>query len=208
MRFAFWPTSGLWCPRFRLPSDTVADCGPGGGIRQHGSVTDHKSPAEQAADYVIYAPLGFVLEARRLLPTLAERGRQQVTMAKMIGQFAVKQGQAEAGKRIVTAQGQAESILSELGLRPPGKPVPGAASTTPPSRGVAPAPAAPVAAPVQASRAADRLAIADYDSLAASQVIPRLAGLTPAELDALRSYEASHRGRKTILGKVAQLQGE
>ncbi|MEO6628572.1 MAG: hypothetical protein ABIP03_08385 [Aquihabitans sp.] len=171
-------------------------------------MTDHKSPAEQAADYVIYAPLGFVLEARRLLPTLAERGRQQVTMAKMIGQFAVKQGQAEAGKRIVTAQGQAESILSELGLRPPGKPVPRAASTTPPSGGVAPAPAAPVPAPVQASKDADRLAIADYDSLAASQVIPRLAGLTPAELDSVRGYEASHRGRKTILGKVAQLQGE
>ena len=55
--------------------------------------------------------------------------------------------------------------------------------------------------------ASGALAIADYDSLAASQVIPRLAGLEPAELEAVRAYEAAHRGRKTILGKVAQLQG-
>lgn len=174
-------------------------------------MTDHKSPVEQAADLVLYAPLGFVLEARRLLPTLAERGRQQVTMAKMIGQFAVKQGQVEAGKRIGTAQGQAESILSELGLRGLTGPVSTAPSSSPPRGGAEPR-TVPVpvleVAPVQASQASGDLAIADYDSLAASQVIPRLAGLAPAELDALRSYEAAHRGRKTILGKVAQLQGE
>lgn len=175
-------------------------------------MTDHKSPVEQAADFVIYAPLGFALEARRLLPTLAERGRQQVIMAKMIGQFAVKQGQVEAGKRIVSAQEQAEAILAELGLRGLAKPVSTPASSSPSSpsnRGVQPPAAAPPAtAPVQASEASDDLAISDYDSLAASQVIPRLAGLAPAELDALRSYETAHRGRKTILGKVAQLQGE
>ncbi len=50
------------------------------------------------------------------------------------------------------------------------------------------------------------LAIPDYDSLAASQVVPRLAGLTAAELEAVRQYEAAHRARRTILGRVAQLQ--
>ena len=52
-----------------------------------------------------------------------------------------------------------------------------------------------------------KLAIADYDSLAASQVVPRLAGLDDGQLEAVRRYETAHRGRKTILGKVAQLQG-
>ncbi|MGH9187116.1 MAG: hypothetical protein ACRD0U_15060, partial [Acidimicrobiales bacterium] len=53
----------------------------------------------------------------------------------------------------------------------------------------------------------DSLAIPDYDSLSASQVVPRLAGLSEGELEAVRAYEMSHRGRKTILSKVAQLQG-
>jgi hypothetical protein len=53
---------------------------------------------------------------------------------------------------------------------------------------------------------ADGLAIPDYDSLSASQVVSRLAGLGPAELDAVRAYEAAKRGRKTILNKIAQLQ--
>jgi hypothetical protein len=50
------------------------------------------------------------------------------------------------------------------------------------------------------------LAIPGYDSLSASQVLPRLAGLAPDELEAVRRYEVGHRGRKTILGRVAQLQ--
>ena len=41
----------------------------------------------------------------------------------------------------------------------------------------------------------------DYDSLSASQVVPRLDGLTADELEAVRRYEAAHRGRRTILGK-------
>ena len=51
------------------------------------------------------------------------------------------------------------------------------------------------------------LAIPDYDGLSASQVVNRLAGLSPAELESVQLYEAAHRGRKTILSKVAQLQG-
>ena len=49
-------------------------------------------------------------------------------------------------------------------------------------------------------------AVPDYDGLAASQVIPRLAGLSPTELEDVRAYEAAKRGRKTILNKIAQLQ--
>jgi hypothetical protein len=51
------------------------------------------------------------------------------------------------------------------------------------------------------------LAITDYDSLSASQVVPRLEGLADTELAAVRDYEAAHRGRKTILNRIAQLQG-
>jgi hypothetical protein len=48
--------------------------------------------------------------------------------------------------------------------------------------------------------------IPDYDSLAASQVVPRLGGLTAEELETVRRYEAAHRSRTTILTRIAQLQ--
>jgi hypothetical protein len=57
-----------------------------------------------------------------------------------------------------------------------------------------------------ASVAADELAIPAYDSLAASQVVQRLEGLTGLELEAVRRYELAHRARKTVLGKITQLQ--
>ena len=57
-----------------------------------------------------------------------------------------------------------------------------------------------------AAPAVTELAITDYDSLSASQVVIRLDGLDDDELEAVRAYEVANRGRKTILNKVAQLQ--
>ncbi len=173
------------------------------------TVTEPKITPDQVVDLLVYAPLGFALEARRLLPTFVDRGRQQVQMARVIGQFAVGQGQAEAARRLegvqTQAQRQARAILRDLGLG-------GDAITLTTTDEVAPAAASTVesrssAAP-QASAASDELAIADYDNLAASHVIPRLEGLSSSELEAVRSYESSHRGRKTILGRIAQIQGD
>ena len=55
------------------------------------------------------------------------------------------------------------------------------------------------------SAAGDSLPIPGYDALSASQVVERLAGLSPTELDAVRSYEGAHRKRRTILGKIDQI---
>jgi hypothetical protein len=62
--------------------------------------------------------------------------------------------------------------------------------------------------PVDAAEIGDvaDLAIPDYDNLSASQVVPRLDGLTPAELEAVSRYERAQRHRKTILNRIAQLQ--
>jgi hypothetical protein len=65
---------------------------------------------------------------------------------------------------------------------------------------------APVVPPKAHGPAASSLAITDYDSLSASQVLPRLEGLSVEELASVEAYEAEHRGRKTILNKIAQLQ--
>lgn len=164
-------------------------------------MTDRKRPIDQAIDIAVYAPLGFALEARKLLPSFVERGRAQVQMTRMIGKFAVKQGQHEAEKRLTKAQRSADSLMGELGLRPIDEPP--AAETV--NGSAAPEPAAPRAA--QSGAGAEELAIPDYDSLAASQVIPRLEALSADELAAVARYEGAHRSRKTILGKITQLQG-
>jgi hypothetical protein len=69
----------------------------------------------------------------------------------------------------------------------------------------APGAAAPGAAAAEAAPDVESLPIPDYDELSASQVIERLEGLDADSLDAIRAYESSHRGRNTILGKIAQL---
>jgi hypothetical protein len=69
------------------------------------------------------------------------------------------------------------------------------------------APAAPVVAAPEPTvvPAESELAVPDYDSLAASQVVPRLAMLSPEELRAVLAYEQANRHRQTILHRVDQL---
>lgn len=191
------------------------------------SVTEPKNPVDVAVELLVFAPVGLALSVRELLPKLVERGRQQLTgqvaTARMLGQFAVKQGQTEAGKAFDRARASAQESLEQLGVRDRqarpstrtnSSPAPAAVSpepgrTTPEPTTIRPEPDAirpvPTSAPVGTNGAAV-LAIPAYDSLSASQVVPRLSGLSPDELESVRAYEAANRGRKTILAKVAQLQ--
>lgn len=74
-----------------------------------------KSPVEQAVETLVYAPIGLLFEGASLLPQLVEKGRMQVTMARMVGQFAVKQGQSEAAKVASKLQDQAAGVLDFIG---------------------------------------------------------------------------------------------
>ena len=51
----------------------------------------------------------------------------------------------------------------------------------------------------------EELAIPSYDSLSASQVVHRLAGLSREEVRAVRAYEAATRARRTIVARADQL---
>lgn len=172
-----------------------------------------KTPAEQALDRAldvfVYAPIGLLFEGASLLPQLVEKGKSQVTMAKMVGRFALTQGQGEATKVVGQLQDQAVNLLDRFGGAD-GSDIPAAPVSTPsPDLTAAPAPETGPAAPTVAAGPVvevDDLAIPDYDGLSASHVVNRLAGLSPAELKAVQHYEAANRGRKTILSKVAQLQ--
>jgi hypothetical protein len=176
-----------------------------------------------------YAPIGaalYVLDAApKYVETFVARGRAEVearqeqldrhvTTARSTGQVALAFGVPKLRTR-------ARRLLDRA-----------VATATHPFVADSPAPAAPVppsAANVVARDAPERaswvpvgngtaagngaseaparseLPIPGYDALSASQVVERLAGLPPADLDAVRSYEASHRNRRTILGKIEQL---
>lgn len=163
---------------------------------------DDKRPLDVALDLLVYAPVGLAVSARGLLGVLAERGRErmagQVTNARAVGKFAVQQGQVQAEKAFTRARDDARERIEALGGRPTVPLAPSPRTT----RAVAgDGPRAATSSP-----AGDDLAIPGYDSLSASQVLPRLDGLAPLELEAVRAYEAGHRGRKTILGRIGQLQ--
>ena len=177
---------------------------------------DDKTPldqlVDQAADLFVYAPIGLFFEGPSLLPKLAEQGRVHARNARLFGQFAVRHGEAELRRRVGGLEQQAEGVLRMFGVLPDDEQAPPARYDAPDGsrpvtvdepvsgNGDTPDPAAPTGPEVA------ELAIPDYDSLSASQVVTRLEGLTPGELEAVRSYESANRGRKTILNKVAQLQ--
>jgi hypothetical protein len=179
---------------------------------------DDKTPldnlVDQAADLFLFAPIGLFFEGPSLLPKLAEQGRVHARNARLFGQFAVRHGEAELRRRVGDIEQQAEGVLRMFGVLPEDEPPapggPGApdgarpVTVDEPLSGNGHGRPATVAVPTGPD--VDELAIPDYDSLSASQVVTRLEGLTPGELEAVRSYESANRGRKTILNKVAQLQ--
>lgn len=190
---------------------------------------EKKSPLDNVVELALYAPLGLALTARDHLPDLIARGRQQVTsqvtLARMMGQYAVKEGEKDLRKRV----GDLSETLSNLGILPepnPSAPAPGTLPTPPPEA-IVDVPEAPstssangsstngsstngkAAAPAEAPpRSRAELSIPGYDTLSASQVVQRLAGLSPDELEDVRDYESGTRGRRTILSKIAQLQSD
>jgi hypothetical protein len=178
-------------------------------------VSEDKSPIEKAVELMVYAPIGFANFIRTMLPGWIEGGRvevtKQMTNARAMSEFAIAQGRKDAEKAV----GQAAEVVSNLAARR-------AASTAPAPR---PAPASTQSAQFAASANStpsaaaspstngprpdpDGLAIPGYDSLAASQVVQRLGGLSGTELEAVRTYEEATRGRRTILNRVGQLQAE
>lgn len=184
---------------------------------KNGGVTEPKSAVDQALDLLFYAPVGLAVAAREVVPGLVERGRQQldpqVAVARTVGQLAMAQGRAQTGKVIDRALSQAQATLAQLGVLPTEAPAPSAGD--PGTRVADPSAQPPTATAEEPMATRDRdgpgavgLAIPDYDSLSASQVVPRLSSLSTEELEAVRVYEAGHRGRKTVLNKVAQLQGK
>lgn len=168
------------------------------------------SPLDRLLDVVFYAPLGLALKAAEEIPKLAAEGRERIgsqsDLARMVGKMAVAQGRrkvedlfdrgAPAGGEAPVARPGADFVAPASGA---------AVAVEDLGPDAAPPPALAITSAPATTPAADTLPIPGYDSLSASQVVQRLAGLSPDELEAVRAYEQAGRGRKTVLLRIAQL---
>jgi hypothetical protein len=180
-------------------------------------VADSKDPLQQLLDVVVYAPIGLLTLAQKELPQLISTGRtridNQLTLAKFVGKMAVAKGRNSVEKRLAAAERarQHDVISSPLTRDTDADTVMGTdtdGATLP--NVILDAVADELAHPHTDQPAPDsaELPIEGYDSLAASQVVLRLGSLTGTELDSVRRYETEHRNRRTILGKISQLQAK
>ncbi len=179
-------------------------------------MADDNDTAERAKELLVYGPLGLALFMRDSAPQFMRmfvaRGRtelqqrsksvgSQIDQVRALGENVTADGGPEVLKILSTGisalREKAEEALNALGVtanEPPAPPLPR----------VAYAPATP-SAPSANTSASGNLAIPGYDDLSASQVVDHLDGLSPYDLAAIRDYEAAHRARNTILGKIEQL---
>ena len=181
---------------------------------------------EALLDVVVYAPIGAFFHGPEVIDELADKGRSQVSNARVIGKMAVEKGRTEAAKASEVVRDQLGDLLTAV-ARAAGAPMAGAdAEAAPEPADDRPEPADDRPEPADDPAAAqpaddggpalrvvtdssprvDELPIPDYDNLSASQVVPRLDSLASDELAAVREYERAHRGRMTILSRIAQLE--
>lgn len=177
------------------------------------STPHHKNPIDHALDLFVYAPVGFMAEAPSLLPRFVARGRDQVAMVRAVGMYALRRDPDEL-KAVVDRHPGTRGTLQALGLVPRAPATSRHNGSAPPAQAPmgSAGPASPDPEPTEPERPREpevdpaTLAIPDYESLSASQVVPRLESLTAGELEAIRQYENGNRARRTILNKIAQLQ--
>ena len=148
---------------------------------------EHPVAVERMLDVLVYAPIGLGLDMESVGPDLARRGRQHVAVARQIGEFTVRAGlrRIDAAIEQFVASGSENADTEGGGRVRAGDPV---VAASPPDTG-------------------PELPIADYSSRTAAEIVKLLGALSADEIETIRLHEASTRDRRTILHKIARMQG-
>lgn len=147
-------------------------------------MSDDERLAEQVLDLFVYAPIGLALEARELIPKLADRGRGQVALTRLAGKVAGQRGQGEARKVLDQIVDIVGTVLSGEAGDPP----------------------------IHDEELLDLtdddrvLPIDDYDDMSAPELLPFLSPLSDDDLATVLRYEQAHRSRATVINRIRQLQ--
>lgn len=160
-------------------------------------VAAKKSFLRRTLEACIFAPVGVAMNIAEDLPGLIDKGRerveQEISNARVAGEYVVGRFQRRLSAQLDSLLHHGESAVPEA---PP---------DARPDTGTRAAPAPVRQAPDAADAATLGAALADYDTLSASQVVRRLEGLGPEELRAVQRYESATRHRRTILNRASQL---
>jgi hypothetical protein len=183
---------------------------------------DTRARIERIVEVAVFAPVGVALTLRDMAPTFVNmfvsRGRaeidrrqngveQRVRTVKSTGEVALAFGVPMVRDKVVRQIDQLRGRAAPS-ADPTGSDTESVQPTEPVANEAPNESAHTPSVPTMASNGSNGdLAIPGYDALAASQVVERLVGLDAAELEAVRDYEAAHRNRRTILGKIEQLSG-
>lgn len=170
----------------------------------------------------VFAPIGAFLHGPETVEDLATKGRQDVANARFLGRAAIERGLGGSQEQIsslVESMVRCGVDVMKAGARAAGVPVDDVGATRQGAESDVDASASARAddearlrvvvdddtPSTDAGPEVDSLAIPGYDTLAASQVVRRLDDLADDELALVQDYERAHRGRMTILSRIAQL---
>jgi hypothetical protein len=162
-------------------------------------------------DAVVLAPIGAGAKLLTDTPGAVARVRQELANARFIGEMVVGQGAAQLHERLAPAPDSATTEAAPAADAAPVRPV----ADVPPTSEVPPVVDESAgddaldddSSSPEAVVDTDELAIPDYDSLPAIDIVGQLESLSPAELSAVETYERANRRRRTVLGKISQLSG-
>ena len=164
-----------------------------------GRSSDASAAVRAAIDVLVYAPLGFGALLIEDSPRAVENMRRELSNARFIGRFAVDQGVAQVRRKLETTS-VSDGISSDRVVAVE-QPVTASSDSESDEAGGA----IDSDLPGIGTLSADDLALPDYDTLPAIDIVAKLAGLGVEERDAVFRYETAHRHRRTILGKLSQL---
>lgn len=147
----------------------------------------------RAVAAIITAPLTVGVRVVENGPEIVGRVRQELTLARFIGKMTVDQGRREIKRRL---DGDEPAHRSVDDASAPPHAEAGRVGDSPPDG----------TREEEIPEVGD-LALDDYDQLPAAQIVAKLASLTASERAQIGRYEAAHRHRRTVLGKLGQLGG-
>lgn len=151
-------------------------------MASHRDPVDPTVIARATVDVLVFAPLGLGAKIVDDAPGAVKRARQELSNARFIGRIAVDQGVAQLRTKL------SASTTSDL------------------QTAEVPATATSIDVAIQADLvSADDLALPDYDTLPAIDIVAKLETLSVGEREAIASYESSNRQRRTVMGKLSQL---
>jgi hypothetical protein len=147
----------------------------------------------RAVDLTVFAPIGLAVAvsrcAGRVVNDVQRRVADRIIVARTVGQLAVQVG----GRRLRDLFDDRHGAVDPEPIAPPAVVTPLRVIEDATSFG-------------DTAADATELPIDEYESLAASQVVARLTALDAQELALVERFERANRRRRTVLGKIEQLQ--